>query len=87
MGFRCSTAAGALPLNGFGQAHLDHEDRVLRELDVATSELHDMAGLKQGIVSIAAGALHWLPEVLRPFQENDPTVRFRLLTRSLPGSH
>ena len=43
-----------------------------------------MAGLEQGSVSVAAGALHWLPEVLQPFLAAHPEVRFRLAQRSLP---
>ncbi len=76
-----------MQLNGFGRAFLDHVDRVFRELDIATGELRDLAGLDHGIVSMAAGALHWLPEVLRPFQDAHPTVRFRLFTQSLPELH
>lgn len=71
-------------LNQFGTAFLGHVDRVFRELDAATARLRDMGGLERGTVSLAAGALHWLPEVLRPFLAIHPEVRFRLAQRSLP---
>ena len=73
-----------LRLNQFGSAFLGHVDRIFRELDAATDQLRDLAGLEQGHVSLAAGALHWLPEVLRPFLAAHPGARFRLSQRSLP---
>jgi DNA-binding transcriptional LysR family regulator len=73
-----------LRLNGYGTAFLGHVERVFRELDDATAQLRDMGGLEQGSVSLAAGALHWLPEVLEPFLAAHPEVRFRLAQRSLP---
>ncbi len=72
-----------LRLNRYGSAFLARVERVFRELDVATAELRDLAGLDRGEVSMAAGALHWLPEVLRPFQAAHPAVRFRVFQRSL----
>jgi DNA-binding transcriptional LysR family regulator len=74
-------------LNQFGVAFLGHVERVFRELAVATDEIRDLAGLEQGVVSMAAGALHWLPDVLRPFQAAHPAVRFRLFARSLGELH
>lgn len=65
-------------------AFLGHVDRVFQELDDAAAELRDMGGLERGSVSLAAGALHWLPEVLEPFLAVHPEVRFRLARRSLP---
>lgn len=76
-----------LGLNDFGRAFLTHVDRIFRELDTATGRLRDMAGLDQGNVSLAAGALHSLPEVLRPFQETHPKIRFRLFAHPLPELH
>lgn len=76
-----------LRLNDFGRAFLANVDRVFHELDGATGQLRDMAGLEQGIVSLAAGALHWLPEVLRPFQDAHPAVRFQLFAHTLPELH
>lgn len=73
-----------LRLNQFGAAFLSHVDQIFRELDAATGELRDMGGLEQGYVSLAAGALHWLPEVLQPFLTTYPEVRFRLAQRSFP---
>jgi LysR family transcriptional activator of glutamate synthase operon len=73
-----------LHLTHYGAAFLGHVDRVFQELDAAAAELRDMSGLEQGSVSLAAGALHWLPEVLEPFLAIHPEVRFRLTRRSLP---
>ncbi|MBA2754361.1 MAG: LysR family transcriptional regulator [Chloroflexia bacterium] len=73
-----------LRLNQLGRVFLGHIDQVARELDSATRQLRDMAGLELGTISLAAGALHWLPEVLRPFIALHPDVRFRLAQRSLP---
>lgn len=71
-------------LNQFGRMFLEHVDRAPRELDAATREVRDSAGLELGSVSLAAGALHRLPEVLLPFLSTHPEVRFRLAQRSLP---
>jgi LysR family transcriptional regulator, transcription activator of glutamate synthase operon len=73
-----------LRLTQYGTAFLGHVDRVFQELDDAAAELRDMGGLERGSVSLAAGALHWLPEVLEPFLAAHPEVRFRLARRSLP---
>ena len=73
-----------LRLTQYGAAFLGHVDRVFQELDDAAAELRDMGGLERGSVSLAAGALHWLPEVLEPFLAVHPEVRFRLARRSLP---
>lgn len=74
-------------LNAFGAAFFVHVERVFRELDTATDEIQSLAGLDQGVVSLAAGALHWLPQVLHPFQAAHRAVRFRLFTRTLPELH
>lgn len=73
-----------LRLNQFGTTFLGYVDGIFRALDAATGELRDMGGLERGTVSLAAGALHWLPEVVQPFLATHPTVRFRLAQRSLP---
>jgi DNA-binding transcriptional LysR family regulator len=73
-----------LRLTQYGTAFLGHIDRVFQELDDATAELRDMGGLERGSVSLAAGALHWLPGVLEPFLAAYPEARFRLARRSLP---
>lgn len=73
-----------LRLTQYGAAFLGHVERVFQELDDAAAELRDLGGLERGSVSIAAGALHWLPEVLEPFLASYPEVRFRLARRSLP---
>lgn len=73
-----------LRLTQYGTAFLEHVDRVFQELDDAAAELRDMGGLERGSVSLAAGALHWLPEVLEPFLTVHPAVRFRLSRQSLP---
>ncbi len=73
-----------LRLTQYGAVFLRHVDRVFQELDDAAAELRDMSGLERGSVSLAAGALHWLPEVLEPFLAVHPEVRFRLARRSLP---
>lgn len=73
-----------LRLNQLGTTFLGHVDQVFRELDAATGRLRDMAGLERGSVSLAAGALHWLPEVVQPFLAIHPEVSFRLAQRSLP---
>lgn len=74
-------------LNQYGAAFLARVERALRELDAATAEIRDLAGLDRGAVSLAAGALHWLPGVLRPFRTAHPGVRFRVLQRSLTELH
>lgn len=73
-----------LRLTQYGAAFLGHVDRVFQELDDATAELRDLGGLERGSVSLAAGALHWLPGLLEPFLATHPEVRFRLARRSLP---
>ncbi len=73
-----------LRLTQYGATFLGHVDRVFQELDDAAAELRDLGGLERGSVSLAAGALHWLPEVLQPFLAVHPEVRFRLARRSLP---
>lgn len=72
-----------LELNDYGRLFLGHINRIFREVDAAITELRDVGGLEQGGVSIAAGALHWLPDVLKPFLASYPHVRFRLAQRSL----
>jgi DNA-binding transcriptional LysR family regulator len=72
-----------LRLTQYGTAFLGHVDRVFQELDNAAAKLRDMGGLERGNVSLAAGALHWLPEVLEPFLVVHPEVRFHLIRRSL----
>ena len=74
-------------LNRFGAAFLDHADRALRELDAAARGVRELAGLEQGTISLAAGALHWLPEILAPFRIANPGVRFHLSQRSLAELH
>lgn len=74
-------------LNQFGAEFLGHVEQVFRRLNSATDQIRDMAGMDHAIVSLAAGALHWLPDILRPFQAAHPAVRFRLLQRSLAGLH
>lgn len=74
-------------LNQFGEVFLRHANQVFRELTVATDEIQSLAGLDHGTVSMAAGALHWLPDVLRPFQAAHPSIRFRLFARSLTELH
>ena len=73
-----------LRLTAYGTAFLRHVDRVFQELDDAVTELRDMSGLERGVVTLAAGALHWLPPVLEPFLAVHPEVRFRLSRQSLP---
>lgn len=73
-----------LRLTQYGAAFLGHVDRVFQELDDAAAELRDLGGLERGSVSLAAGALHWLPAVLEPFLALHPEVRFHLARRSLP---
>ncbi len=73
-----------LRLTQYGAAFLGHVERVFQELDDASAELRDMGGLERGSVSLAAGALHWMPGVLEPFLAVHPEVRFHLARRSLP---
>jgi DNA-binding transcriptional LysR family regulator len=73
-----------LRLTHYGAAFLRHVDRVFQELEDATAELRDMSGIERGHVSLAAGALHWLPPVLEPFLALHPDVQFHLVRRSLP---
>lgn len=70
-------------LNGIGVAFRAHVERVFRALETATDEIPDLAGLEQGVVSLAAGAFHWLPDVLRPFKADHPEVRCHRFRRSL----
>ncbi len=55
-------------LNQFGEVFLRHSDQIFRELTAAMDEIQGLAGLDQGIVTMAASALHWPPDVLRPFR-------------------
>jgi DNA-binding transcriptional LysR family regulator len=74
-------------LNQYGARFLEHVEQVFRQLNAATDEIPDTAGMDYATVSLAAGALHWLPDVLRPFQAAHPAVRFRLFQRSLAELH
>jgi len=74
-------------LNQYGARFLEHVEQVFRQLNAATDEIRDTAGMDNATVSLAAGALHWLPDVLRPFQAAHPAVRFRLFQRSLAELH
>lgn len=70
-------------LNQFGKAYLRHVDNVMRELDGAKAEVRELAGLQQGNVSLAAAALSWLPDLVRPFLAIYPAVQFQLFQRSM----
>lgn len=74
-------------LNQFGTIFLRHVEDILDDLTAATDEVRDRAGLHQGVVSVAAGALHWLPPLLQPFLTAHPAVQFRLSQHSLADMH
>jgi DNA-binding transcriptional LysR family regulator len=65
-------------LNRFGAALLARVDRALRELDDASRELADAAGLEGGSVAVAAETMRSLIVLLAEFRTTHPGVQFRL---------
>lgn len=71
-------------LNRAGEVFLARVDEMFFALDEGKREVRDMARRDSGEVTLAAAALHWLPEPLLEFQAKRPEIRFRLLQRSNP---
>lgn len=69
-------------LNRAGEIFLERVNQVFKSLEEGKREVQDLARLDSGEVTLAALALHWLPDPLRKFQAQHPEVRFRLLQRS-----
>ncbi len=70
-------------LNQFGKAFLEHIETIFRELEEGQRRVRDMAGLEQGVISLATATIYWLPDLLQRFQTLYPSVRFRLFQCSL----
>ena len=65
-------------LNQFGKAFLEHVEHVFAELDEGQRKVRDMAGLDQGLVSLAVTALRLVTDSLRHFLAQHPDVSFHL---------
>ena len=68
----------SLRLNQFGRAFLGHVEAMFSELEEGQRKVRDMAGLEQGVVSLIAASLPWIPDLLHRFQILYPSIRFRL---------
>ncbi len=68
-------------LNRFGQAFLEYVDQAFSALDEGRRKIREMTELATGEVSLAAPALHWLPDILHQFRAEHPNATFRLLQR------
>jgi DNA-binding transcriptional LysR family regulator len=68
----------SLRLNQFGKIFLAHVETIFSELEEGQREIRDMAGLEQGVISLIAASLPWIPDLLRRFQMVHPSIRFRL---------
>ncbi len=71
-------------LNRAGEIFLARVNQAFFALDEGKREVQDMARQDRGEVTLAAAALHWLPEPLKEFQAQCPEIQFRLLQRSSP---
>ncbi len=71
-------------LNHTGEIFLARVNQAFAALDEGRREVRDRARQDGGEVTLAAAALHWLPEPLREFQAIHPKIQFRLLQRSNP---
>ncbi len=71
-------------LNRAGEIFLARVNQVFFALEEGQKEVRDIARRDRGEVTLAAAALHWLPEPLREFHAKHPEIRFRLLQRSPP---
>jgi DNA-binding transcriptional LysR family regulator len=67
-----------LRLNRFGQMFLHRVDRVLGELEGASRELVESAGLERGVVAVASETLRTVSDLLAQFLRANPDVRLRL---------
>ena len=65
-------------LNQFGKVFLKRVERVFLELEEAKREISDLAGLEQGLITLAVASTQPLPDLLSAFLAQYPHVRFRL---------
>ena len=68
----------SIQLNQFGKAFLEHIEAMFSELEEGQRKVRDMAGLEQGVVSLIAASLPWIPDLLHRFQAVHPAIHFRL---------
>jgi DNA-binding transcriptional LysR family regulator len=71
-------------LNRFGAAFLARVTAALSELDQASRELSDAAGLARGSVAVAAETLRTLTDLTAGFLAGHPDVSFRLCQSPAP---
>jgi len=69
-------------LNQFGRAYLEYVDQIFFALEEGRRTVRSMAQLDQGEITLAAEALHWLPDLLYDFRTQQPTTRFHLFQRA-----
>ena len=69
-------------LNRAGEIFLTRVNQAFSALEEGQKEVRDIARRDSGEVTLAAAALHWMPEPLREFRAEHPEIRFRLLQRS-----
>jgi DNA-binding transcriptional LysR family regulator len=72
-------------LNRFGAAFSTRVAAALSQLDQASSELHDAAGLAHGSVAVAAETLRTITDLIAAFLAEHPDVSFRLFQSSAPN--
>ena len=73
----------SLQLNQFGKTFLEHIERIFYEIEEGQRKVRDMAGLEQGVVSLGAASIYWLPDMLHSFQVRHPEIHFHLSQCSL----
>ena len=71
-------------LNQAGEIFLARVNQAFAALDEGGREVRERTQIDSGKVTLAAAALHWLPEPLKEFQAKHPKIQFRLLQRSNP---
>jgi len=65
-------------LNDFGRAFLYRVERALLELEQGKRELHDMASLETGFVTLAVNTAGTLPGILGLFRQKHPNTQFHV---------
>lgn len=71
-----------IKLNPLGTAFLKRVDTIFYELEEARRELTDMAGLEQGLITVAGTSLQFHPDHIVSFLNHYPNCKFRLLKAS-----
>lgn len=76
---------GGITLTAEGQQLLPHMRRLCADYASLQQEARDLTGLASGLIRIGAFSsvtIHWLPSVIRAFQEDYPAVAYEFLLGS-----